>query len=152
MEKARHRIKMLQIATRGHKNIRVSDMEIELGKKNGGKNYTINTVRELRKRFPEDEFFWVIGSPLVKELGRWKKIDELVKIVRFIVVPMPKFDKTILTDKWLLKSSSLVLSPASIRTNISAKLIRKRFRENHKTDYLMPEKVAEYIEKNNLYS
>lgn len=47
-------------------------------------SYTITTVRELKKRFPEHDFLWIIGEDQAKQLDLWKDIDELKQMIRFI--------------------------------------------------------------------
>lgn len=82
-----HRFKMAELAFSGIANVRVMDVEL----KRAGVSYTVDTVRELRMQFPEEEFWWVIGSDLVKDFPRWKQSAELGKTVSFLVVSRPGF-------------------------------------------------------------
>ncbi|MBI4999470.1 nicotinate (nicotinamide) nucleotide adenylyltransferase [Candidatus Gottesmanbacteria bacterium] len=72
------------------KGIKVSDLEI----KRQGKSYTIDTVRELKKRFPDDKFYWLIGSDMVKDLNKWHKADQLFREIEFLVFPRTKTSST----------------------------------------------------------
>ncbi|MBM3243930.1 MAG: nicotinate (nicotinamide) nucleotide adenylyltransferase, partial [Candidatus Omnitrophica bacterium] len=54
------RLKMVKLAIKGNKKFIVSDIEI----KRAGRSYTVDTVRELKKRSPKDEFYFIIGSDL----------------------------------------------------------------------------------------
>src|SRR3989344_8244194 len=58
---AKHRLAMTRIAvkTLQNKRIKASGLEIRFLKKT---NYTADTVKLLKKRFPNDEFAWVFGS------------------------------------------------------------------------------------------
>jgi len=50
-----------------------------------GISYTIDTVRELRARYPHAELFFIVGSDTVAELGQWKDAAALAQELRFIV-------------------------------------------------------------------
>ena len=78
-----HRHRMSELAL-GHVDgqVRVSDIERELG----GESRTIDTVRALEERRPEDDFSLIVGSDILEETDDWKQWDELVDRVELIVV------------------------------------------------------------------
>lgn len=110
---------------------RVSVCGIE-GELKKSPSYSIDTVLELKRRFPGNRFTLVVGSDCKKELGRWKEIDALKRKAEFFFVPRPGVEE----------------SPFM---NISSSEIRELIRGGKKiTKYLVPE-VAKYIEANGLY-
>lgn len=104
----------------GLRRARVSDLEI----KRRGKSYTIDTVRELKRKFPDYVFFWLMGSDRLIDLKKWKVIERLLKEIKFIVLP---------------------------KTTVSSTKIRERIKKGLSISGLVPKKVEEYIRKHNLY-
>lgn len=52
-----------------------------------GYSYTVDTVKELIKRYPMHSFVWLIGNDQAKQLSRWKGIEALAKMIEFYVFP-----------------------------------------------------------------
>lgn len=48
--------------------------------------YTIDLINELHQNFPEYEFYFIIGNDSLQSLQNWKKIEELVQKVQFVVI------------------------------------------------------------------
>ena len=67
--------------------IKVSDLE-----RSAGTRYTVDTIRELLRRHPEDRFIWLMGADTVAEFHRWKDWRELAQLVPIAVLPRPGYD------------------------------------------------------------
>ncbi len=74
------RVKMIRRAIAPYRKMFLSTLENELPVP----SYTIQTVRELKKRFPQNEFYWILGQDQVAQLDRWKSIQELKQEVHFL--------------------------------------------------------------------
>ncbi|OCN05663.1 hypothetical protein A4S06_08100 [Erysipelotrichaceae bacterium MTC7] len=72
------RRKMLELAF--HKFAKFKVCDIEKGSKQ--KNYTIDTVKRLKKLHPTTEFYFLLGNDQVDQLDAWKGIDELQHLVQ----------------------------------------------------------------------
>jgi nicotinate-nucleotide adenylyltransferase len=144
---ANARLKMLKLAIAGNKYFSVSDIEI----KRAGRSYTIDTVRELQKQFPEHKLYFIIGSDLLKYVDDWKDLDEITRIVKFIVATRPNFP---LEDIFAYAASKLTgVSTIAIRAvDVSGFEIRSQVKENKSFRYLVPDAVYKYIKKNKLYA
>lgn len=112
------RLKMCQLL----KDSKVKTCDIEI--RRGGKSYTIETVRILKKKYPDHYFYWLLGKDLLKELSKWKDPEALKKEIEFIAFP---------------------------ETKISSTLIRERIKKNLPITRMVPKKVAEYIKTHKLY-
>ena len=133
------RYEMIKTAIRNNKSLLVSDIEI----KRKGKSYTIDTLREFKKKYPNDELFFISGSDLLKYLEEWKDLTEILKMVKFIVATRPGYP---------LEKIPHYISTVSIRAvDISAFEIRKAIKEGKSFRYLVPEAVFNYITKRKLY-
>ena len=51
--------------------------------------YTIDTVRALRRRFPKAGFVWLMGSDNLKQFSRWRRWQDLARLVPIAVVQRP---------------------------------------------------------------
>jgi len=130
-------------------NILVSDLEI-INRLPGD---TIDTMKLLEKNYPQHKFNFVMGSDNLPEFKKWGSWQELVGHWEFLVFPRPGFDYNLekyglLDPKFkftLVKNDFLAIS------NISSTLIRSRLTNKLPIDYLLPEKVSDYIRKNKLY-
>jgi nicotinate-nucleotide adenylyltransferase len=137
--KGSERYAMIQLAIRGNSNFAVSDIEI----KRRGPSYTIDTIRELKKRYPKGELYFITGSDLLKYLKSWKDLTHILKLVHFVVATRPGY--------------ALAKIPSRIRTvpiravDISAFEIRQCITQKRSFRYLVPEAVYRYIEKKKLY-
>ena len=80
-----------------NQKIFLSKLEIEQGKP----MYAIDTVKLLLKKYPKDNFFWIIGSDNFKTLNKWKSYEELLDLIPFIIVPRTKdnYSSTIIREK-----------------------------------------------------
>ncbi len=133
------RYKMISAAIKGNRHFIVSDAEI----KREGKSYTIDTVREFKKKYPKDEFFFIAGSDMLKYLDAWKDLPEIIKLVKFIVATRPGYP---------LESLPSYIATISIRAvDVSAFEIRQAIKEDKSFRYLVTEAVYKYIVKNRLY-
>lgn len=133
------RLAMLKKAVKGNKNFSVSSIEI----KRGGRSYTIDTIREFKKMYPDDELYFIIGSDLLKYLEDWKDLDEITKLVKFITVTRPGYP--------LEKMPSYIKTMAIRAVDVSAFEIRQCIKENKSFRYLVPDAVLNYINKKGLY-
>jgi len=73
------RVMMLRMALAPFRRFKVSLVET----KNTLPSYSINTARRLHAMYPDDTFFWLIGSDWVAGLKEWKDIEQLRRLVTF---------------------------------------------------------------------
>lgn len=139
----KHRKKMIELAIEKEKEFELNTTELKEKKT----NYTIETIRKLKKNFPENEFCFIIASKALKEFNKWKKYDELAAEIRFIVVSFQHSDKI---PKKIQKFNPIKLNP-TLSSKISSTLIRKRLKEGKDVSVFLPKKVFDYIKENKLY-
>lgn len=106
---------LVEYACAGHPLLEPCDFEL----KRGGKSYTIDTVREVRSRYPEAELFFIIGEDNAAETSRWKDADELARLVKFVTFP---------------------------RTPESSSEVRRRLSDGMSVRDLVPSVVADFVE------
>ncbi|MFH1663580.1 MAG: nicotinate (nicotinamide) nucleotide adenylyltransferase [archaeon] len=138
-----HRKKMIELAIKGKKGFELN--ELELNKKKI--TYSIDSVKELKKMFPEDTFYFIIAEKGLNEFHKWKNHVELLKEVKFIIVSV--FDSAKIPD--VVKKHHPILVQPSLSSNLSSTMIRKGLKEQKDVSVFLPEKVFEYIKENKLY-
>lgn len=142
ISRAIHRLKMVQLATQDNRNFKVLDLEL----KREGHSYTVDTLKALRKKYPQAQFFLILGLDNLNHIHTWKKPEEIFKLSKAVFITRPGFTLN-KTSKWL--SYSKLLEVREI--DISSTDIRERIKKSKSIRYMVPEKVLQYIKKHKLY-
>ncbi len=50
--------------------------DIELNRK--GKSYTVNTLQEIKKQYPDDELFFIMGSDMLLTFHQWREPEKIL--------------------------------------------------------------------------
>lgn len=61
--------------------------------------YSIDTVKELQRRFPSVRFVWIMGADILAELPRWRRWREFVERVPLLILPRPGFTQPALASQ-----------------------------------------------------
>lgn len=142
------RYAMTLLATGSNPCFSASRIEIE----RPGLSYTIDTLREFRRMYPElDALYFITGADAVLEILTWHEYDKLVQECRFIAVTRPGFVLERLAeivDAAFLDRVHFLPIP---HLEISSTDIRRRVREGRSIKYLTPEPVEAYVEQQSLY-
>ena len=133
------RLTMVRLSISGNKYFCVSSTEI----KRDGRSFTIDTIKEFKKIYPQDELYFIIGSDLLKYLDEWKDLNEIIKMVKFIAATRPGYP--------LERLPSYISTLAIRAVDVSGFEIRRCVKENMSFRYLVPEAVHRYILKKKLY-
>lgn len=83
-----HRRRMCELALRDIERVEISDIERDIG----GESRTIDTVLELERRRPDDEFSLIVGSDILEETDNWKRWDDLMEHVDLVVVRRSEYE------------------------------------------------------------
>ena len=67
--------------------IRVSDFE-----RQAGTRYTFDTIRLLKRRYPEHCFIWLLGSDTLPNFHKWRDWRGLARELPIAVIPRPGYD------------------------------------------------------------
>lgn len=161
-----HRHAMLSLATQDDEKICVSTFELERGER----QYTVDTLAHFREQYPGVDLFFVMGADSWSEITTWRDWQRLRSLASLIVVTRPGYDIAIKNADQELMASVVDLrgssGPASlgqtsqkvfvtdaVQLDISATDIRRAAREGQeeKLAELVPQEVADYIQKYGLY-
>jgi nicotinate-nucleotide adenylyltransferase len=145
---AEHRYMMCVIATSPEPTFRVSRIEID----RPGPTYTLDTLHALKAERPGDELFFITGADAILQILTWKDPEAVLREARFIAATRPGYDLDRLEKELPSHLEDRVAIMEIPALAISSTDVRLRAREGRPTRYLLPTGVAEYIEKNGLYS
>lgn len=139
---AYHRLGMVNLAVQNNPNFKVSELEL----KRKGASYTVDTLRDLTRKYSSAQFFLILGADNVNYIKSWKEPEEIFRLAKVIFVPRPGF-KNNKAKRRLKKGVFLRLR----ELDISSTDIRERVKKGRSIRYLVPEKILRYIQKHNLY-
>lgn len=149
---AEHRLAMTELAISGSPQFAVSDCDVV----RDGATYTIDTVQIFKQYYPNAQFYWLMGMDSLMNLHTWKNWQTLVRNVKMVVANrtgdnLAQAPKEL--HSWLgaaLQSGDLILLNAET-VDISSSQIRANLAAGKNMRNWLPEKVADYIQRNQLF-
>ena len=160
-----HRHRMVSLAVEGNPHFGVSPVELD----RGGKSYSVDTVAHFRGIYGlESSIYFIVGIDAFVELPSWHDVPKLFSLCKFIVVTRPGTNMresalSFLNDFGRIRVERVnetldlteedigVYLVESIRVDVSSSDIRASVKAERSIRYLVPEKVEEYINRNNLF-
>jgi nicotinate-nucleotide adenylyltransferase len=137
-----HRYLMTVIATAANPRFTVSRVDID----RAGPTYTIDTLRDLRRKRPDAELFFITGADAIAQILSWKDVREVWDLAHFVAVSRPGHDLNVSGlpqhDVSLLEVPALAISSTDCRSRVS---------KGFPVWYLVPDGVVQYITKHHLY-
>ena len=144
MAPAEMRAEMVSLAISGHPRFELSRIELD----RPGTSYTVETLEALRRAFgPDRELHLVIGADSAVEMSTWFNPERMTALARVTVVDRPGFDRRSV-DAHLADRMRFLDTPL---LGISSTDIRGRIKAGRSVRYLLPDRVAAYIESHGLY-
>lgn len=145
---AADRFAMTALAVEGINDFSVSDMEL----RRGSVSYTVDTMLELRKMYPRQEFYFIIGADSVPQLKTWNRIEELFSLVKFAAVYRPGYEDVLdRAREDFGRQAERIVMVHTTEYDVSSTAIRQKVQAGQSISDMVPAAVAEYIEKNGLY-
>ncbi len=137
---------MCRLAFENDSRFEISDIEL----KRGDKSYTVETLRELKKLYPDDELYFILGSDMLKTFTRWYLWQEIISLANICAASREKgyeADLSEFNDEQKEKIIFLDIEPLEL----SSTQIRGIIACNDKSFGMLSPRVLEYIEKEGLY-
>ncbi len=143
---AHRRLAMVKLLIGGEPSFSVSDIELTRGQL----SYAVDTLSEMSFLRPA-EYWFILGSDSLKRLYDWHQIEKLSRLTRFAaILRAPDTEEVALRDVPELYREVIDFVPMEAHPASSTK-VRDAILTNRPYHHLVPEAVAEYIEKNELY-
>jgi nicotinate-nucleotide adenylyltransferase len=169
---AQDRMEMINLAVLAGGELAVSDVEL----KRSGPSYTIDTVNHFKQTLPEKtRIYLIMGLDAFLEIDTWKSYKQLLEQIPLIVITRPNSisghpaaDRQTLDHELksrISKNYSFSESKSCYEQDgkqpvhifevtaldISSTKIRELVKKGKPINYLVPQKVSEFIEKKGLY-
>lgn len=145
---AEARLEMVELAIAGDERFRASRIELE----RSGPSFTVDTLRELHEREPEDELFLILGGDQALALPTWHEPEGVLALAQLGVFERGSSNRNAIGIKLArLRGAERLRFLEMPRIDISSTLVRRRAREGKPIRYLVPDKVANFIGAQSLY-
>jgi nicotinate-nucleotide adenylyltransferase len=137
-----HRLEMTKLAVDGIPGFEVSSIDVD----RSGPTYSVDTLSELGRIFPDAQLFFIIGTDALAGLGSWKSAERLFDLAQLVVVNRP--------------GSSLLVPEVAVGRvqeipidglDLSSTQVRDLLLAGGDASGLVPASVLRYIEEHNLY-
>ena len=146
-----HRCRMIHLAIEDNPGFILSLEEVESERT----NYTYQTLEELQKKYPENEFYFILGGDSLKNFETWRYPERVLNATYILAAVRDDMEGdafwqqvSYLEQKYNAKGIFALRTPNS---SISSREIRQRIYNQKTVRYMLPEKVRAYILENGLY-
>ena len=146
MTSAEVRLAMVRAAAAADPRFEVVTLELE----RAGPSYTVDTVRALRREYPAEDLFLILGADQVEALGTWREPAEITRHARFAVMDRGG-ESAASAARAHSAAADAVVVPVR-RIDVSSTEVRERVREGLDITDLVPHGVRKIIERERLYS
>jgi nicotinate-nucleotide adenylyltransferase len=142
------RLEMCELTVAADERFAVSRIELE----REGPSYTVDTLRELHERSPEDELFLILGGDQASSFPSWREPEEVLALATVAVVERTGFHRPAIVVKMGgLKGYKRVRFFDMPRVDVSSSVVRRRAAAGLPIRYLVTDKVANFIGARSLY-
>ena len=144
-----HRLEMCRLAADGHGDwLEVSSIEID----RDGPSYTVDTLGEINATRPGDELTFIVGGDMAWSLPSWHQPETILELAAVAVAERAGARREEVRVRLAgMRGAERIRYIDVPRLDISSSALRRRVREGRPIDYLVPDAVADYIERQGLY-
>ena len=159
-----HRLAMLEAALQDYPLF----YSCEIEGRRGGTSYSVETLQQLSEKYPQHEYFFIMGLDSFQEIGLWKDYARLFEFAHIVVAARPGFEGLLqellpvaIADRFCYDSDSKnlrfdtgfsLLTVAHTCRDISSTEIRQQLSMNRDIGEQVPLPVIAYIRAHQLYS
>lgn len=144
------RLEMTELAVRDNASFRCVDIEV----RRCGATYTYETLEELKEKYPEKEFFFLIGTDCLYTIENWREPGRIFDACELVAAVRQGASTDAMQEKMAqLKErfdARITLLPFR-NLELSSTEIRACVREGRSIRYMTPEPVISYIEEKGFY-
>lgn len=131
------RLQLVQMAIADYPKFRASDVEFSLPRP----SYTINTLNELKRQYPEHTFHLIMGSDNWPGFPRWYKSEEILAQHGLLIYPRPGYP---IDASSLPSGVRMVNSPV---LEVSSTFIRESLSQGKDIRFFLPEGIYQELLK-----
>jgi nicotinate-nucleotide adenylyltransferase len=145
-----HRLEMVRLAIEDFPMYELSMVEMETG----GLSYTYQTLAHLKKQYPDDTFYFILGADSLLAIEQWMHPEKIMHTAILAAAVRDDCDRQKLAAQQerlvrLYQAQIVLLTMSAIP--VSSTKIRAEFYNNPQIAKMLPDKVADYIRYQHLY-
>ncbi len=144
------RVAMTKIAIEDNPYFVLSTIEAD----RDGDSYSYETIATLRKLNPDTKYYFIVGADSLSVMHRWKNPEKIfAECTILAAIRSGSTPEEFNAQAAFLKEqfhADIRLIPAQ-SFDLSSTAIREKAKKGDSIRYLVPDKVREYIQKNNIY-
>lgn len=147
---AKDRVNMTGIAIEDNPHFALSTIEID----REGNSYTCDTLRELKMRYPDQEFYLIIGADNLFSMEDWKDAEMIFQNAKILAAVRGDKTRADMEERiaQLKEKYGAEISLLNVRhVDISSTVVREKVAAGRSIRYMVPDRVREYILRNHLY-
>jgi nicotinate-nucleotide adenylyltransferase len=143
-----HRLEMCRVAVRGDDRFTVSELEVQ----RDGPSYTVDTLMELKTRAASNELVLILGGDIAAGLPHWHRPEQVLELCTPAITLRPGTSREQVDDALRqLGGGERAEFFEMPKIGVSSTMVRDRVRSGQPIRYLVPDAVAEHIERAGLY-
>jgi nicotinate-nucleotide adenylyltransferase len=141
------RFELCRLAAEGTEWLHVSRAEVD----RPGPSYTVDTLEALRREHPDAELHFIMGADQALRIGTW---HEPARVLELSALAIAERDGISIEQ---VEAAVAAVGEARLerftmpRIDVSSTAVRRRAAEGRPYGFLVPERVAERIERVGLY-
>jgi nicotinate-nucleotide adenylyltransferase len=136
------RLHLVQLAIHDNHKLKASNIEFSLPKP----SFTIDTLSYLKEKYPAYTFTLIMGADNLATINKWKNYELLLQNYKINVYVRPGYD----VGEYASHPNVSLYNDVPL-LNISSTYIRGLVKANKSIQYLVPDRVYEYIMGSTLY-
>ncbi len=139
---------LCELAIAGDVRLAVSDLEL----RRPGLSFTVDTLRALHEHSPQDELTFIVGGDMARSLPSWREPEAVLSLATLAVGERGDDDRTAIAAAIApLAGAERMRWFDMPRIDISSSLVRERVAAGEPIRDLVPDAVADAIERNGWY-
>lgn len=145
------RMEMVQLAIEDNPHFELDPEEMQ----RAGLTYTNETLRSLKERHPDTDYYFIIGADSLMAFDTWKNPAIICQNCILLVAVRDQLDTDIMEAKMQElreRYHAVIFMLHTPDVDIASSSLRTWCRQNRSIRYYVPDRVLEYIKKNGIYT
>jgi nicotinate-nucleotide adenylyltransferase len=142
-----HRIEMCRLAVAGNERLGVSLADAEVP----GPSFTVDTLSRLHDRCPGDQLTFIVGGDMAFALPTWREPARILELAELGVAEREGVRRADIAERLAELGTDGVRFFDMPRIDVSSSLVRRLVAAGRPIRYLVPDAVADFVEREGLY-
>jgi nicotinate-nucleotide adenylyltransferase len=142
-----HRVEMCRLAVAGDDRLGVSLVDAEVP----GPSFTVDTLSRLHERSSGDQLTFIVGGDMALALPTWREPARILELAALGVAEREGVRRADIAERLADLSTEAVRFFDMPRIDVSSSLVRRLLAAGRPIRYLVPDAVADFVQREGLY-